>query len=161
MGMRVAIDLWPELTSSLLNYSRTYCMELLLNLLWVTMALVAFCVFTRKRQAASQLPRVPYAKALLGLACLLALLFPVVSASDDLHPTQAVLEDATKRIQQVIAPHQQVQAGAFTSMLPALLATIYLMFTLVALRGWRPIASVGRAMRRECAPHDGRSPPSL
>jgi len=160
MGMRVGIDLWPELTSSLLNYSRTYCMELLLNLLWVTMALAAFCVFTRKRQAASQLPKVPYAKALLGLVCVLVLLFPVVSASDDLHPTQAVLEDATKRIQQVIAPHQQVQAGSFTSMLPVLLA-VYLTFALVALLGWQPIATVARAIRRECAPHDGRSPPSL
>src|SRR5664279_3413400 len=74
MGRRVGIDLWPELTSSLLNYSRTHCMELLLNLLWVAMTLAAFCLFTQKRQAASQLPKVPYAKALLGLVCVMVLL---------------------------------------------------------------------------------------
>src|ERR1035438_2059956 len=104
MGLHVGMVLWPisedePIGDSLLNYSQTNCMELLLNLLWVAMALAAFCVFTWKRRAASQLPKVPYAKALLGLACVLVLLFPVISASDDLHPTQAVLEDATKRIQ--------------------------------------------------------------
>jgi uncharacterized membrane protein SirB2 len=134
-------------------------MELLLNLLWIAMTIAAFCVFTRKRRASRQLPQVPYAKALLGLACVLVLLFPVVSASDDLHPTQAVLEDATKRIQQVSAPHQQVRADWITGMLPALLA-IYLMFALVALRAWRPIASEARVISREHTPHDGRSPPS-
>jgi|GEM_PF-1700841 len=145
---------------SLLNYWLTNFMELLLNLLWVAMALAAFSVFVRKHCAYSQLPNAPYAKALFALACVLVLLFPVVSASDDLHPTQAVLEDATKKIQQAVAPYQQVQAGLFTSMLPALLA-IYPMFALVALHAWRPIACEAQVIFRECTPHDGRSPPTL
>ena len=162
--MRVGIDLWPDpedesIAGSLLNCSLTDYMELLLNLLWVAMTIGAFCLFTRKRRAASQSPMVPYAKALLGLACILVLLFPVVSASDDLHPTQAVLEDASKRMQQAVAPCQNVQAGLFASMLPGLL-TIYLMFALVALRGWQP-AREAPVIHREYTPHDGRSPPSL
>lgn len=134
-------------------------MELLLNLLWVAMALAAFSVFMRKRRADSFLAKVPHAKAALVLACVLVLLFPFVSASDDLHPTQAVLEDATKRIQHVVA-HYQHQAGSFGSMLPALLA-LFLMFALVALRAWQPIACEARVMQCESTPHDGRSPPSL
>ena len=145
---------------SLLNYSLTVFMELLLNLLWIAMVLVAFSVFLQKRRDGSLLPKVPYGKALLALACVLVLLFPFVSASDDLHPTQAVLEDATRRMQQAMAPHQQVQAGLFTAMLPGLLA-IYLMFALITLHAWQPIACEAEVTYRERTPHDGRSPPSL
>ena len=105
-------------------------MELLLNLLWVAMVLAAFCGFLRKRSTRAQHADIPYVQALLALACVLVLLFPVISASDDLHPTQAVLEDATKRMQQAVAPYQHVQAGLSTAMLPALLA-VSLMFALV------------------------------
>jgi amino acid transporter len=135
-------------------------MELLLNLLWVAIVVAAFSVFLRKRRDDSVLPKVPYGKALLALACVLVLLFPFVSASDDLHPTQAVLEDATKRMQQAVAPYQQVRASLFASMLPALLA-VYLIFTLVMLHAWRPITCEAGVIDRERTPHDGRSPPSL
>ncbi len=145
---------------SLLNYSLTAVMELLLNLVWIAMALAAFSALLRKRSTVPRLPGVTYSNALLALACALVLLFPVVSASDDLHPTQAVLEDATKRMQQVVAPYQHGESGSFTAMLPALLA-IYLMFALIALLAWRPIAYEARVISREYSPHDGRSPPSL
>ncbi len=80
-------------------------MELLLNLAWVALALAAFSALLRSRSAKSQgRHKLPYGKALLALTCVLVLLFPVVSASDDLHPAQAVLEEATKRIQQFAAP---------------------------------------------------------
>ena len=133
-------------------------MELLLNLLWVATALAAFSVFMRKDTATCQLPEVPYRKALLALACVLVLLFPFVSASDDLHPTQAVLEDATKRMQQAIAPIQHVEAGSFTAMLPTVFV-IDLMFALVASRAGLPIATEARLISRERTQHDGRSPP--
>ena len=135
-------------------------MELLLNLVWVTLALVAFWAFLRKRRACAWTARVPYLTALLSLACMLALLFPVVSASDDLHPTQAVLEDATKRINQFVAPFQHVQGHSLTGALPALLA-IYLLCTIVTLQLWQPTARQTRAIARERSPRDGRSPPQL
>jgi len=135
-------------------------MELLLNLLWIAIALAAFSLLWASRGLSSQLPKVPYWKAVLALACVLALLFPVVSASDDLHPTQAVLEDATKRIQQAVAPFQHGPAASFTAMLPALLA-LYLMFALAGSQFLWPVARVVRALDREQTPHDGRSPPSL
>src|SRR5271169_265690 len=97
-------------------------MELLLNLVWMIVALVALSAFMRRRHKFGATPRVPYEKALLALACVLVLLFPVVSASDDLHPTQAVLEDASKRIQQLAAPLHRVQCGSLAGTVPGLLA---------------------------------------
>ena len=87
------------------------------------MAIGAFCLFTRKRRACSQYSdRFHTRTALLALACVLVLFFPVISASDDLHPTQAVLEDATKRIQHVMRRHQHGARRSLHPMLPALLA---------------------------------------
>ena len=132
-------------------------MELVLNLFWVAIALAAFCALLRRRRAASQ---VPYAKALLALACVLVLLFPVVSASDDLHPAQAVLEEATKRIQQLVAPLHHAQSVSHGNMIPQLLA-IYLLFALVALQAWQPIAQEARVIHRARLSRTGRSPPSI
>jgi hypothetical protein len=71
-------------------------MELLLNLLWLLLALPAFylwrdtCVW-RKRCGPSPL------QCLLALGCVLVLLFPVVSATDDLHAMRAEMEESSKR----------------------------------------------------------------
>lgn len=135
-------------------------MELLLNLLWIAIALAAYWALARRRGALKQLTDIPYWKAMLALACVLVLLFPVISASDDLHPSQAVLEDATKRIQQALAPSQQVPSGPFLDMLPALLA-ITLMLALAGSRFKPPVACEPNVIRREHTPRDGRSPPSL
>jgi hypothetical protein len=135
-------------------------MELLLNLVWVALALAAFSALLRNRRAASQLPQVPYGKALLALACVLVLLFPVVSASDDLHPAQAVVEEASKRIQQLAAPVHHVQSVSDDGMILYLLAT-YLLFALVALQVSEPLAQEARVIRRERLPRAGRSPPSF
>jgi len=135
-------------------------MELLLNLVWMFLALVALSVFMRRRHKAATTPRMPYGKALLALACVLVLLFPVVSASDDLHPTQAVLEDATKRVQQLAVPLQRVHGGSLAGMVPAVLA-MYLLCALVTLLVGQPIAQDVRVIDRAWSPHDGRSPPRV
>jgi uncharacterized BrkB/YihY/UPF0761 family membrane protein len=133
-------------------------MELLLNLLWLAMTLVAFCALVSKRVAGSDPSRLPYRKALLALACVLVVLFPFVSASDDLHPTQAVLEDATKRLQQAIAPSQH--APSVAAILPALLSAL-LVISLAAQHGWLPVSYEGHTIYRERVPRAGRSPPSF
>ena len=135
-------------------------MELLLNLVWVALALMALSAFQRRRRCCTWTARVPYLKALLALACTLVLLFPVVSASDDLHPTQAVFEDASKRIHQFVSPLQQGHISAPLGTLPALLA-IYLLSSLLVLKWRRPDASAARVLVRERLPRIGRSPPSL
>lgn len=135
-------------------------MELLLNLVWIAMALMVFCAFLRKRRACQWTSQVPYGNALLALACMLVLLFPVISASDDLHPTQAVLEDATKRIHQVVAPLQHLQSNSLTGVVAASLA-FYILCAFVTLRLWQPSAPLARVLVRERVPRDGRAPPAI
>lgn len=135
-------------------------MEVLLNLVWVTFALVAIFAFLRNRRTRAFTPRVSFSCAFLALACALVLLFPVVSASDDLHPTQAVLEDATKRVAQFVAPTQHVQVEWGSGILPLLFA-LCLGFALVLLRTMGPMSQEARVIVRERIPRAGRAPPSL
>jgi hypothetical protein len=64
-------------------------MELLLNLAWLLLALPAYWLWRRGTRGFSSL------QCLLSLGCLLVLLFPVISASDDLHAMQTETEDSS------------------------------------------------------------------
>ena len=132
-------------------------MELLLNLIWVALASGAFLVFLRRQHEASH-GRVSYRRSLLALMCVVLLLFPVVSASDDLHPSQALLEDASKRIQHFYLLLQSSPAGS-GMLLPATLSAIFL---LGALQAWPPRQSSRSracALRGHLTSADGRAPP--
>jgi hypothetical protein len=134
-------------------------MELLLNLIWLAVASTALLVFMRRRIVSTSVSQVPLGSALLALGCMLFVLFPVISASDDLHPTQAVLEDASKRVQYVIAPMSHSN-GPAADLVPMPL-TISLLCALIALQGWQPISRTAPVMFRARTPREGRSPPSL
>jgi hypothetical protein len=69
-------------------------MELLLNLIWLLLVVPAFLLWKSSRQAEG-LPRASL--RLLALACVLALLFPVVSASDDIQAMRPEIEEAGGR----------------------------------------------------------------
>jgi hypothetical protein len=71
-------------------------MELLLNMVWLLLALPACWLWrtawdARERNSPSPL------QCLLALGCVLVLLFPVISATDDLHAMRAELEESSKR----------------------------------------------------------------
>lgn len=134
-------------------------MELLLNLIWITLAMGSLCAFVSRRRSSTSTPQVPYLKALLALACGLVLLFPIVSASDDLHPVQAVMEDASKRVQQAFGPVSLARSGSQIAILPVLLA-VHLVFSLVASWGCNPRTLSVRVLDRADIPADGRAPPS-
>ena len=68
-------------------------MELLLNLVWVLMALPAYWLWRRDDEARLA-RRVTPLQCLLALGCVLVLLFPVISASDDLHAMRAEMEES-------------------------------------------------------------------
>ena len=68
-------------------------MELLLNLAWVLLALPAYWLWRREAGSRAQ-RRTGSVECLLALACALILLFPVISASDDLHAMRAEMEDS-------------------------------------------------------------------
>jgi hypothetical protein len=78
-------------------------MELLLNLFWVTFALIAVGMWwhVRSEQRCNRLPQ------LVVLSCALILLFPVVSVTDDLHPIRPEMEESS--------PSKKIRAAAHAS----------------------------------------------
>jgi len=72
-------------------------MELLLNVIWLMLALPAIWIW--RRDADCMHPARGFGRAMpfLVLGCVLLLLFPVVSATDDLHPMQADIEESSSR----------------------------------------------------------------
>jgi len=70
-------------------------MELLLNLAWLLLAMPAYWLWRRTDQQ----PARSSLQCLLTLGCALVLLFPVVSATDDLHAMRPEMEESspTKR----------------------------------------------------------------
>ena len=133
-------------------------MELLLNLLWAALALGTLSEFLLRQRASLTRTAAVHPKALIALVTVLVVVFPVISASDDLHPAIADLVEPAKRISQVSAQLHQLQPGLSTVLLAAFLV-FQVSTALVALQGWFLAASTARALERERVPNDGRSPP--
>jgi hypothetical protein len=138
-------------------------MELLLNLFWFALAIGAFGSLARMRRVPVQKQRQIYVgrdrKALLALSCVLVLLFPIVSASDDLHPSQALLEDATKRIQQGIASLDVPVGHPSAALVPVIfVASAWCGLSLMGM--FQPAAIPARVLYRGHRTDNGRSPPS-
>lgn len=78
--------------------STNFLMELLLNLAWLLLALPAFWLWRASRGAAAG-RRLTTLQCLLSLGCVLVVLFPVISATDDLRAMRAEMEESpsTKR----------------------------------------------------------------
>jgi hypothetical protein len=68
-------------------------MELLLNLTWLLLAVPAYYVWRHARCVHAG-RRITSAQCILALGCLLVVLFPVVSATDDLHAMRAEMEES-------------------------------------------------------------------
>lgn len=81
-------------------------MELLLNLCWLLlMGPALYCWMHRRDHSAST-------RYLITLGCLLALLFPIISATDDLHVMRQEMEDSVpgkKSLEQGSAEKHAVQ----------------------------------------------------
>src|SRR5208283_5577467 len=72
-------------------------MELFLNLCWLSLLLPAWLLW-RQRTSATGASH-PAARPLVfvcALGCVLVLLFPVISASDDLHPMRPEMEESER-----------------------------------------------------------------
>src|SRR5579862_492653 len=117
-------------------------MELLLNLVWIALAATAFvCLPHRARQQR----RIDYWRSVFALACILLILFPIISASDDLHPAQAVVEEPTKRILQLASPHQMPAGHPIIPLLP-LLFGLWLALPLTLWQWRNPTVARSRAV---------------
>ncbi|MGO9088474.1 MAG: hypothetical protein ACLQBK_24980 [Candidatus Sulfotelmatobacter sp.] len=73
-------------------------MELLLNLAWLLLALPAYWLWRNSRNASAE-HKFSSLQCLLALSCLLVILFPVISATDDLMAMRTEMEEspASKR----------------------------------------------------------------
>jgi len=70
-------------------------MELLLNLLWLMLALPALWMWRRESVPAQNCQRFARLRPFLLFGCVLVLLFPVVSATDDLHAMRQEIEESS------------------------------------------------------------------
>jgi hypothetical protein len=68
-------------------------MELLLNLAWLLLTLPAFWLW-RRGAGARLARRVSSQQCLWALGCVVVLLFPVISATDDLHAMRSEMEES-------------------------------------------------------------------
>jgi len=72
-------------------------MELFLNLCWLSLLLPAWLLWRQRTSAtgAAHLAARPIV-FVCALGCVLVLLFPVISATDDLHPMRAEMEESKR-----------------------------------------------------------------
>jgi hypothetical protein len=75
-------------------------MELLLNLFWITLALPAIWLWCHKPARTQDSGPFEHLRVFVLLSCLLMLLFPVISATDDMRAMGQVLEESapTERV---------------------------------------------------------------
>jgi hypothetical protein len=98
-------------------------MELLLNLAWLLLAVPA-CWLWRGSRAASTGRKFTALQCLLALGCVLVILFPVVSATDDLRAMRNEMEESPNSKRSVLHPsNDKVSAWKLQSP-PALAANI-------------------------------------
>lgn len=135
-------------------------MELLLNLAWLLLAIPAYRLW-RKSTLGSRRHRFSSFQCLLALGCVLVLLFPVISATDDLHAMRTEMEESpiSKRsIRQASSEKGPISQSTLQSP-PALLT---------GARSFLPTTNFGIVVPnpvslRPVAPsllHTGRAPPA-
>lgn len=95
-------------------------MENLLNLCWVLLAVAALLAWRCQATHA----RAGQRRRLVALLCVLALMFPVISASDDLHPAAQAIEDSSKRTQKAWATIKSVATHVKYGPSPAVLVQV-------------------------------------
>ena len=70
-------------------------MELLLNIVWLMLALPAYWIWRREAGTTCGGNAGKSIRSVLVLSCILMLLFPVISATDDLHFIRPEMEEST------------------------------------------------------------------
>jgi hypothetical protein len=135
-------------------------MELLLNLAWVLLALPAYWLW-RSAEARHGHGRMTSLQRVLALGCGLVVLFPVISASDDLHAMRMEMEESagSKRAVRQSASDESSSWANRLQGPPALVASAVGLFApqagrfQVSVSGSAPLARPGEL-------HAGRAPPS-
>lgn len=131
-------------------------MELLLNLAWLLLALPALWLWRGSRS----IRKFTSLQCVLTLCCVLVMLFPVVSATDDLRAMRAELEEpqSSKRVVRAAASEKASLGHNRLLSPPALLGTA-LSFALKAERCNLPLGTLLDLPAAPTALPSGRAPP--
>lgn len=132
-------------------------MELLLNLVWMLLALPAWWLW---RQRGDKHRGFNGYQCLLALACLVVLLFPVISASDDLNAMRTEMEESGSAARSVRVAETGKSAHALKGMHAAAMAAVGIVFTSGPSRWYEPAPSSESGLVALCMEQGGRAPPS-
>jgi hypothetical protein len=104
-------------------------MELLLNLAWVLVAIAAVVLWLRPKRRGLSAGRVSLFLQSVALACALAVLFPAISATDDLHAAQLAVEaqDVARKVLRSMNTVSSSSAVDWLHFLPAFLLLAVMM----------------------------------
>jgi hypothetical protein len=131
-------------------------MELLLNLAWLLLVLPAYILWRNSRTQRKITPM----QCLLTLGCMLVILFPVISASDDLHAMQAEMEESPAGKRCVCHAHSEKSSSAKSHIQPVL-ASASFAFVPIHLAWHSPaVASISIPAAPAIRPI-GRAPPTF
>jgi hypothetical protein len=90
-------------------------METILNLIWLAVTLAALCLWRLRWAGTRRKPGHNVRLEAVAMVCILALLFPVISLTDDLHPEVIPVDAASSKRALVLLAAQHAhgsQAGA-------------------------------------------------
>jgi len=136
-------------------------MELLLNLFWLMLTMPAYWLWRREMASAPKVGHIGSHRCALVLGCVLLLLFPVVSATDDLHAMRPEAEEFTSTTRTL----RDADTGKTSSSLsrtstPVAHAVMSIPFLPVdCFCGLTTLESAGRVLSDPPVVRSGRSPP--
>jgi hypothetical protein len=136
-------------------------MELLLNLLWLMLALPAYWVWRQQLRCARDRGCWQAPRTVLMLGCILMLLFPVISATDDLHFMRPEMEESTssKRALKYAASDKAPGALRVAIIPPAATNAAFQIAPMVRVCGQAFIAGAGRLLSAPLQSSAIRGPP--
>jgi hypothetical protein len=121
-----------------------FLMELLLNLAWLLLALPA-CWLWRDARTAPAGRKFTSFQCLLAIGCILVILFPVVSATDDLRAMRTEMEESPASKRSVCQSSGEESSASRWQSQPGLVAVST--FFVPADRSWlrQPVSSLSRS----------------
>lgn len=134
-------------------------MELLLNLTWLLLALPAYLLW-RNCRGARGARRFTAIQCLLALGCMLVILFPVVSATDDLRAMRAEMEESPVSKRSIGQSNGERVSASKSQAQPALVANTYC--PVLFEQGWHVVVAV--LITTPAFPalvRSGRAPPQI
>jgi len=139
------------------RFTRPSFMELLLNLAWLLLALPAFWLWRGARSVPSR-RKFSALQCLLALGCMLVILFPVVSATDDLHAMRNEIEESPSSRRSIRQATQDKSSVWRCQSQPALAAAASSL--IVSDQVWQTSSTLASfAPATPAIRHSGRAPP--